>query len=246
MSSSISNITDGALDAELPPLEAAALVRRAVERHGEGLVLALSLSVEDTLLLDLLAEAAGALGARPRVVTLDTGRLPEESYTLIEQLRERYPLPIEVYFPAAAAVEALYRQRGPLSFYRSIEDREACCAVRKIEPLGRALAGASAWMVGLRRAHGPTRVAIERVERDAAHGGIVKLSPLAHFSDDELWSLARQREVLVHALHGRGYPSIGCAPCTRAIAPGEPMRAGRWWWEDPAHKECGIHGKGQR
>ena len=241
MSESISKITDAPAmsEAGLPPGDAAGLVARAVEQFGDRLALALSLGVEDTILLHLLDAAATLQRARPRVFTLDTGRLPPESYEQLERLRDRYRLPIEVYFPAAPAVEKLYQLKGPLSFYNSVDDRKECCGIRKVEPLGRALAGTAAWLTGLRRAQGETRTGIARVEREP--DGRYKLSPLAHLSDDETWALAKSLDVPVHPLHGRGYPSIGCAPCTRAIHPGEPPRAGRWWWEDPSLKECGIH-----
>jgi phosphoadenosine phosphosulfate reductase len=242
---SISKITDdspilAALDADLDDRDVRGLLARAVERHGARLTLALSLGIEDTILLHLLDELAEERGVAPRVFTLDTGRLPGESYEHLERLRDRYRLPIEVYFPKADAVEALYRERGPLSFYESVDERKRCCAIRKVEPLSRALTGIDAWVTGLRRAHGPTRSDVARVEDDA---GRTKLSPLVHFSDDEVWALATKLDVPVHALHRRGYPSIGCAPCTRAVAPGEPSRSGRWWWEDASLKECGLHGR---
>jgi phosphoadenosine phosphosulfate reductase len=199
--------------------------------------------VEDTILLHLLDAAAASRSLHPRVFTLDTGRLPTESYEQLERLRDRYRLPIEIYFPQATAVEQLYQLKGPLSFYNSVADRKECCAIRKVEPLGRALAGAEAWLTGLRRAQGETRAELNRIEREP--DGRYKLNPLAHFSDDELWALARSLDVPIHSLHLRGYPSIGCAPCTRAVQPGEPIRMGRWWWEDPDQKECGIHTRGK-
>ena len=237
------NITDelSRVEAATSPADAAAVVAWAVDRFRSRLALALSLGIEDTLLLHLVAEAARTLPEheRPRAFVLDTGRLPEESYQLLEAARDRYALSIETYFPDAAAVEAIYRTAGPLSFYASVEARKHCCHVRKVEPLSRALVGADAWMTGLRRAQSPTRDAVERLALDER--GMVKISPLAHLSDEETWALAGKHDVLVHPLHRRGYPSIGCAPCTRAVAAGEPSRAGRWWWEDPTLKECGLH-----
>ncbi len=234
-------VVEGAAHA---PDDVRGVIRWATERFGDRLALALSLGIEDTIMLHLLDEAAAAVGVRPRVFTLDTGRLPPESYEMLERLRDRYRLPIEVFFPRAEAVEQLYRLKGPLSFYNSVEDRKECCGIRKVEPLGRALAGAEAWLVGLRRAHGPTRAEVQRVERDIGNGGLWKLSPLIALGDEETWALAKALDVPVHPLHGRGYPSIGCAPCTRAVAPGDPPRAGRWWWEDPDQKECGLHRRG--
>jgi phosphoadenosine phosphosulfate reductase len=237
---SISKITDDliATEAGFPRDDVRGVVAWAAARFGARLTLALSLGVEDTVLLHLLSEQPVGPHGRPRVFTLDTGRLPPESYEQLERLRDRYPLPIEVYFPQHAAVEALYREKGPFSFYESVEARKACCAIRKVEPLSRALAGTDAWLTGLRRAQGPTRTNVARLERE---GQRLKVSPLAHLSDDDIWKLATELDVPVHALHRRGYPSIGCAPCTRAVKPGEPSRSGRWWWEDPTLAECGIH-----
>lgn len=222
-----------------PPRGLADFVAWALDRYGERLALALGLNVEGTILLHLLDAAASRSALKPRVFTIDTGRLHGESYELLERLRSRYHLPLEIYFPRTPAVEALYRARGPLSFFESVDNRKECCAIRKVEPLGRALEGVDAWMAGLRRAQGPTRASTERIERDA--DGRSKLSPLAEFTDEEVWEEARRLQVPVHPLHLRGYPSIGCAPCTRAVQPGEPARAGRWWWEDESLRECGIH-----
>ncbi len=241
---SISKIADDltAIEAGFLPDDARGLVAWAVERHGPRLTLALSLGIEDTVLLHLLDEVAASSVAKPRVFTLDTGRLPSESYEQLERLRDRYRLPIEVYFPEHAAVETLYREKGPFSFYESVEARKACCAIRKVEPLGRALVGTDAWLTGLRRAQGPTRTNVARLDQE---GERLKVSPLAHLSDDDIWKLATELDVPVHALHRRGYPSIGCAPCTRAVKAGEPSRSGRWWWEDPTLAECGIHERGR-
>ena len=146
----------------------------------------------------------------------------------------------------AFKVELLVREKGHFSFRRSIEDRKECCGIRKVEPLRRALAGRAAWVTGLRREQSVTRTAVEVLELDAAHGGIAKLNPLAAWTEAQVWSYAREHGLPVNALHARGYPSIGCAPCTRAIAPGEDARAGRWWWESAEHKECGLHPGGGR
>ena len=208
-------------------------------RFGARAVIASSFGVEDVVLIDLARKHAPRLG----LFTLDTGRLPPETYEVMEEVRQRYGVAIVAYAPERAAVEELEREKGFFSFRRSIEERKECCAVRKLEPLGRALAGKSAWVTGLRREQSVTRTGVEIVESDAAHGGILKLNPLAGWSEAEVWRYARQHGLPVNALHARGYPSIGCAPCTRAIAPGEDLRAGRWWWESPEHKECGLHGR---
>lgn len=233
-----------------PPEDApwATWVDHAVDRYGAGLRVACSLSVEDSLLVDAVAAraaAAGLVGERaPSVFVLDTGRLHEESYRLLASLRERYALVFSVLLPDPARLEPMLRTKGPLSFYDSVADRRECCHLRKVEPLGRALAGATAWMTGQRRAQSMTRQELAPVEHDADHGGIAKLNPLAFLSDTELWAEAERRNVPVNILHRRGYPSIGCAPCTRAVEPGADPRSGRWWWEDPEHKECGLHRHG--
>ncbi|MBM4375707.1 MAG: phosphoadenylyl-sulfate reductase [Deltaproteobacteria bacterium] len=232
---------------ETPSEEApwSAWIDWSVARFGASLRLACSLSVEDTLLVDALAESAARRGlARshaPQVFVLDTGRLHEESYRVLASLRERYDLTFDVRAPATRSLEDLVRNRGPLSFYDSVEARRECCGIRKVEPLARALDGASAWMTGQRRAQAVTRTSLLPLERDDAHRGIAKVNPLALVTDEALWAEAERRSVVIHPLHRQGYPSIGCAPCTRAVAPGEDARAGRWWWEDPAHKECGLH-----
>ena len=233
-----------------PPEDApwVAWVDYAVDHHGPGLRVACSLSVEDSLLVDAVAaraEATGLVGERaPSVFVLDTGRLHEESYRLLASLRERYDLTFSLLLPDRARLEPVLRAKGPLSFYDSIADRRECCHLRKVEPLGRALAGATAWMTGQRRAQSTTRKELVPLERDADHGGIAKLNPLAFVDDTALWAEVERRNVPVNVLHRRGYPSIGCAPCTRAVEPGADPRSGRWWWEDPEHKECGLHRHG--
>lgn len=201
------------------------------------IALAASFGAEDVVVLDMLTK----LNPEARVFTLDTGRLPAETYALMDAIRERYGLSIEVYVPQAEAVEAMVRERGVNLFYRSIEDRKLCCGVRKVEPLGRALQGLDAWITGLRREQAVTRTQVRKVEVDPDRGGMVKVNPLADWTWDQAWAYIRTHNVPYNALHDRGYPSIGCAPCTRAVKPGEDERAGRWWWENPETKECGLH-----
>lgn len=197
-----------------------------------------SFAAEGVLVIDMLAR----LGLTARIVTLDTGRLPTESYALMEAIRERYGVRIEVLFPRADAVQAKVAEHGVNLFYRSVELRRRCCAVRKVEPLERALAERDGWITGLRRSQASTRRALEKVEIDADHGGIVKVNPLADWSAENVWDYIRTHRVPYNALHDLGYPSIGCAPCTRAVRPGEDSRAGRWWWEEASSaKECGLH-----
>ena len=211
----------------------------AEARFGAAAAIASSFAVEDVVLIDLAARHAPSL----RVFTLDTGRLHPETYEVMEAVRRRYGARIEAFFPERAPVEALVREHGLFSFKQSIEARKECCFIRKVEPLGRALTGRAAWVTGLRREQSVTRTGVDAVERDASHGGIVKLNPLASWTEAQVWTYAREHRLPVNALHARGFPSIGCAPCTRAISPGEDPRAGRWWWESPEHKECGLHGK---
>jgi len=209
----------------------------ALERFHPRIAFASSFGVEDVADIDMLA----GLRADARVFTLDTGRLPVETYDVMERVRERYGLPLEVYAPERQPLELLQRERGFYSFRASVEERKRCCGVRKVEPLGRALRGLEAWITGLRREQSVTRTAVPVVEVDRGNGGIVKVNPLAAWTEAQVWAYVRARGVPYNRLHDQGYPSIGCAPCTRAIAPGEDARAGRWWWENPDTKECGLH-----
>jgi phosphoadenosine phosphosulfate reductase len=175
------------------------------------------------------------------VFTLDTGRLPEETHTLLDRVGSEYPIPIHVYFPEASEVESWVAQNGVNGFYRSIAQRKQCCQIRKVVPLQRALAGKRAWVTGLRREQSTSRQALTVREWDEANG-LEKFNPMLDWTLDDVWTYIRTNQTPYNALHDRGYPSIGCAPCTRAVQPGEDIRAGRWWWED-ATKECGLHVK---
>lgn len=215
--------------------EVAATLTHVAAAHAPA-VLASSFGAEDMVLLDLIAQHAPAIG----VFTLDTGRLPEETHVLIDRARDRYGIAIDVYFPDAARIASFVRTNGVNAFYDSVQLRQGCCAIRKTEPLSRALAGKGAWITGLRRDQSVTRSALGYEEFDAIHG-LPKFNPLADWSEDDVWTYIRARNVPYNALHDQGYRSIGCAPCTRAVEPGEDIRAGRWWWENPEHKECGLH-----
>lgn len=173
-------------------------------------------------------------------VTLDTGRLFPETYALWEQTEERYGRRITAFYPDAGRLESLVTRQGINGFYRSVEARQACCETRKVEPLGRALEGAAAWITGMRADQSPFRAGTPLAAYDEARR-VLKFNPLFDWSREEVLAFARQRSVPVNPLHEAGYPSIGCAPCTRAIRPGEPERAGRWWWEARSRKECGLH-----
>ena len=237
MSDLLSDSSD-LLDETLEAMDAVELLGWALERFRPRIALASSFGAEDVVLIDLLME----LDPRARVFTLDTGRLHSETYALAQALRDRYGLAIDVFFPRTEALEAMVRAHGVNLFYASVENRKLCCGVRKVEPLGRALEGLDAWITGLRREQAVTRGRVRKVEIDADHGGILKLNPLADWSWDRVWGYIRDHAVPYNALHDEGFPSIGCAPCTRAVKPGEDLRAGRWWWEqDAAAKECGLH-----
>ena len=221
---------------------ARAVLSRAVAEHGPA-IFTTSFGAEDMVLFDLIAggEDHVVRTLRPiTIATLDTGRLPDETYQVWQRATERYRRKVEAFFPAAPAVEQYVRIHGVNAFYDSVDQRKTCCHIRKVEPLQRALAGKGAWITGLRRSQSTARadIAIESRDDDL---GLVKFNPLADWSEDDVWTYVRLRDVPVNALHARGYPSIGCAPCTRAVAPGEDVRAGRWWWENASAKECGLH-----
>ena len=219
---------------------ALAVLRAALEEFGSAgeLTFANSFGAEDMVLTDLILSQALPI----EIFSLDTGRLPAETYSLMGKVEQRYDAKLKVFFPDATAVETLVRSHGINAFYVSVELRKACCGVRKMEPLRRALAGKKAWVTGLRAAQSVTRSALPLREMDLANG-LAKLNPLSDWSETEVWAYIRINEVPYNALHDQFYPSIGCAPCTRAVALGEDVRAGRWWWEDPASKECGLHVK---
>ena len=198
-------------------------------------------------LIDMAAKifGKGSLDGAPfRVFTLDTGRLHAETYQFIDKVRERYGIPIEVYFPQPDAVEKLVREKGLFSFYR--DGHKECCGIRKVEPLQRALSSLDAWITGQRRDQSPwTRNEIPVVQIDPTHSTpeheLMKFNPLANWTSDQIWSYIHDNDVPYNALHEKGFISIGCEPCTRPVSPGQHERAGRWWWEDEAKKECGLH-----
>jgi phosphoadenosine phosphosulfate reductase len=224
--------------AQLRAADPAAVVKWAVERFGPKIAVASSFSIEDCVVIDLVHKASGGAA---RVFALDTGRLHDETYLTAERVRMKYDLEIQWMFPQREAIEGLIRKKGLYSFRDSLDNRHECCGIRKVEPLGRALGGLDAWFTGLRREQSVTRTEAAEVEIDDAHAGMTKVNPLIAWSAEQVRAYAKANAVPIHPLHDRGYPSIGCAPCTRAIQPGEHPRAGRWWWEDPENKECGIH-----
>jgi len=215
--------------------EASARLREGVAAYSPA-AFASSFGAEDMVILDLIHR----LQLVVEVFTLDTGRLPEETHALIERAARLYGRAIRIVFPEAGEVEAFVAAHGSNAFYRSIDLRKQCCAIRKLAPLRRALQGKRLWITGLRRSQSITRAQVPTLEHDAANG-LMKLNPLADWSEAEVWAYVREFDVPTNALHQRGYPSIGCAPCTRAVRPGADPRSGRWWWEQPESRECGLH-----
>ncbi len=207
----------------------------------QGLVCASSMSAEDQALTDIL----WTQNPHASIFTLDTGRLPQETYDLIQETNVKYGRSIQMVFPDRERVKRMTNLHGPNLFYESLEKRKLCCEVRKVEPLRRELKKYRAWMTGLRRAQAVTRKDLPIVEWDEAFG-LIKINPLAAWSEQDVWNYVKEKKIPYNKLHDQGYPSIGCAPCTRAIAAGEDIRAGRWWWEQPEHKECGLHVKNVR
>jgi len=212
-----------------------ALLAAAV-RDFSPVTFANSLGAEDMVLTDLIAKYQPDI----EMFSLDTGRLPQETYDLMQALRVRYSVPLKIYFPDARSVEAYVEKNGVNGFYDSVENRKACCYIRKVEPLKRALAGKKAWITGMRRDQAVTRGSLELSAFDAEQG-LQKFNPLLDWTNAEVWEYIKQHDVPYNKLHDRFYPSIGCAPCTRSVTPGEDIRSGRWWWENPENKECGLH-----
>ena len=225
-------IESGSLESKTPQ----EVVRWALDTFQNRVALASSFSAEDVAIIDMMVKA----NPKARIFTLDTGRLNQETYDVMDKIRDKYKVSIEVMFPKMDAVESMVREKGLNLFYHSIENRKLCCGVRKVEPLNRALSTVDAWITGLRREQVVTRAAVKKIDLDADRG-IAKINPLADWTWDQTLSYVKEHGVPYNVLHDQGYPSIGCAPCTRAIKPGEDFRAGRWWWEQPEQKECGLH-----
>lgn len=210
------------------------VVAWAVDTFGERLAVVTSFQYEGMVIVDMAAR----ISPQVRVVTLDTGRLPAETYDMMEMVRARYGVRVETVSPDAAEIENMVARHGPNLFYESVAHRTACCHFRKVRPLNRKLAGFDAWLTGLRRTQSDTRGSLQKVSEDQ---GRLKISPLADWTAEDVEAYTQRREVPVHPLYGKGYRSIGCGPCSRATEPGEDERAGRWWWETGAAKECGLH-----
>jgi phosphoadenosine phosphosulfate reductase len=222
---------------QIKDLSAEEILKWSLKTFGtEKIALASSLGAEDQVLTDMIMK----INPHAVIFTLDTGRLPEETYRLIDKNREKYGLTYRVLFPDYNEVETMVSEFGQNLFYESVGKRKQCCSVRKVNPLRRALKGLSAWVCGLRKEQTEIRSTIEKIEWDQ-NFGLYKINPLAEWTENQVWKYIRNHQVPYNALHDQGYPTIGCAPCTRAVQPGEQIRAGRWWWEGPEHKECGLH-----
>ena len=234
----IDELEAGELSVAFEGEEPQTVIEWAIEHFSPRIGISTAFQLDGVALIDM----AYQIDPEIHVFSVDTGRLPDETYELIEQLRDRYPgLDLELLSPAAAEVTRMVGRHGPNLFYRSVENRLICCRVRKVLPLTRHLASLDAWITGLRRDQWASRTDIRKVEIDHDHGAIVKLNPLAEWTEEEVWDYVREHGVPTHPLYERGYTSIGCAPCTRPTAGGEAARSGRWWWEQNAPKECGIH-----
>jgi phosphoadenosine phosphosulfate reductase len=221
----------------LEDLPADELLAWAIGAFGRRFAVVTSFQAEGMVVLDL----ARSIDPGVRVLTLDTGRLPEETYEVIEAVRTGMGLEVEVVTPDPDDVAAMVARHGPNLFHKDQALRRLCCHVRKVAPLERALVGVGAWATGLRRDGGRARTGTAKVELDAAHDGIVKVNPLADWTREQVWAYLRSHRLPVNPLYDRGYTSIGCAPCTRPTRPGEDERAGRWWWEADPDRECGLH-----
>lgn len=220
-------------DLDLPEL----LLKKAYIHFEGKIVFACSFSIEDIVVLDLMH----ATGSMAKVISLDTGRLPEETYACAEAVSRQFGLSIEWQYPEHDDLKELITKKGLLSFRESIENRKECCAIRKVDPLRKRLQGVQCWITGQRREQSATRSTLCIIEADEMMPGATKINPLANWSFEQSFQYVRARKLPYNKLYDQGYTSIGCAPCTRPVQMGEHERAGRWWWEDAEHKECGIH-----
>ncbi len=212
------------------------ILKTVAEKYGNKAAFSTSLSWEDQVITHYIFSNDLPI----RVFTLDTGRLFPETYSVLNRTRERYKKEIEVFFPDFKNVQELVTKKGPNSFYESLENRKECCFIRKVEPLNRALEGVECWITGLRAEHSENRKDLAIVEQDVQRG-IVKVNPILNWSLDEVKQIINKFNIPYNSLHDKGFVSIGCQPCTRAVKEGEDFRAGRWWWEDTSKKECGLH-----
>ncbi len=225
-----------ALNQQLANAGASELIRFFLEKYKGKIALSSSLGLEDQVLTDMVCN----IDSQTKIFTLDTGRLFPETYDLIHRTNQKYGIKMQVFFPDAEKVEEMVNSKGINLFYNSIEDRKTCCRIRKIEPLKRAFAGLEVWICGLRRDQSITRSEMQPIEWDE-NNGLIKLNPLIDWTEEQVRTYIKEHKIPFNPLHDRDFPSIGCQPCTRAVLPGEDLRAGRWWWENPETKECGLH-----
>ena len=221
----------------IDPKNAPDVLTRALDHYGDRIIMATSFQLGGLVLLDMIHK----LGKEIRVFSLDTGRLPEETYECSERIRLKYGIQIEWVFPQTAAVEKLEKEKGLYSFKESLENRKECCGIRKVEPLNRALKDCDAWITGRRMDQSGTRKELSIMEEDPRRSGLIKINPLVHWNAGDLWFYAKENNVPYNHLYDEGFLSIGCECCTRPCHDGEDERDGRWWWEHPEHKECGLH-----
>jgi phosphoadenosine phosphosulfate reductase len=207
-----------------------------IKTSDENIAFSSSFGAEDQVITDMMLN----IDKSANIFTLDTGRLPYETYNVMDNTNLKYGIKVNVYFPNDNDVEDLYKTQGINGFYESVENRKACCYVRKIAPLKRALKGLTIWVTGLRAGQSVTRTDMSAFEWDEGNA-VIKFNPIINWSEEDVWDYIKTNNVPYNKLHDQGYPSIGCAPCTRAVKDGEDVRSGRWWWENPEHKECGLH-----
>ena len=223
---------------EMEDKPAMEVLKWAIDTYAPKIALASSFGAEDVIIIDMMVKINKE---KTRVFTLDTGRLNQETYDVMDAIRKKYDIQIEVYFPEHREIEEMVKIKGLNLMYESVENRKLCCEIRKVHPLNRALSKLDGWITGLRREQAITRANIYKLEIDSSHGNIAKINPLADWTNEMIWDYIHKNNVPYNKLHDIGYPSIGCEPCTRAIHSGEDPRAGRWWWENATQKECGLH-----
>ena len=223
---------------EMEHKSAMEVLKWAINAYAPKIALASSFGAEDVILIDMMVKINKE---KAKIFTLDTGRLNQETYDVMDAIRKKYDIQIEVYFPEQRETEEMVKIKGMNLMYESVENRKLCCEIRKVHPLNRALSKLDGWITGLRREQAITRANIYKLEIDSSHGNIVKINPLADWTNEMIWDYIHKNNVPYNKLHDSGYPSIGCEPCTRAVHRGEDPRAGRWWWEDATQKECGLH-----
>ena len=223
---------------EMEDKSATEVLKWAINAYAPKIALASSFGAEDVILIDMMVKINKE---KAKIFTLDTGRLNQETYDVMDAIRKKYDIQIEVYFPEQRETEEMVKIKGMNLMYESVENRKLCCEIRKVHPLNRALSKLDGWITGLRREQAITRANIYKLEIDSSHGNIAKINPLADWTNEMIWDYIHKNNVPYNKLHDSGYPSIGCEPCTRAIHAWEDPRAGRWWWENATQKECGLH-----